>query len=52
MAAAQRALSVPAKESVALAAAMRAAVGTLREARRQRRAGRLGPDDDDALFIG
>jgi hypothetical protein len=52
MTAAQRALVAPAREGVALAAGVRATVGTLREIRRQRRAARFGADDDDALFIG
>jgi hypothetical protein len=52
MAAAQRVLVAPAREGVALAAAVRATVATLRELRRQRRAARLAGEDDDALFIG
>lgn len=52
MAMAQRALVTPAREGVALAAAVKATVDTLRELRRQRRAGRLGAEEDDALFIG
>jgi hypothetical protein len=52
MAAAQRALLVPAREGVALAAAVRTTLDTLRELRRQQRAGRQAATDDDALFIG
>lgn len=52
MAAAQRALVVPAREGVALAAAVKATVTTLRELRQQQRVRRLGGDEDDALFIG
>jgi hypothetical protein len=52
MATAQRALVAPAREAVALTAALKATVGTLRDARRQRRAARFGTDEDDALFIG
>jgi hypothetical protein len=49
---AQRALVAPAREGVALAAAFKATLGTLRDIRRQRRASRFRHDDDDALFIG
>lgn len=52
MAAAQRALVTPAREGVALATAIKTTVDTLRELRRQRRAGRMGAEEDDALFIG
>jgi hypothetical protein len=47
----QRALGRPAREGVALAAAVRATVATLRELRRRRRGG-AREDDEDPLFIG
>ncbi|MGE3844677.1 MAG: hypothetical protein AB7I50_24180, partial [Vicinamibacterales bacterium] len=52
MAAAERALLVPAREGAALAAAVKATVSTLRELKRQQRSGRLRSEEDDALFIG
>ena len=48
----QRALGRPAREGVALAAAVRATVATLRELRRRRRGGGAREDDEDPLFIG
>jgi hypothetical protein len=47
---AQAKIHRPAREATALAAGVRAAVLTLRDARRQRHA--RGFDDDDPLFIG
>ena len=52
MAAAQRALVAPAREGAALAAGVRATVGSFRALRAQRRAARVGGEEDDALFIG
>ena len=48
----QRALGRPAREGVALAAAVRATVAALRELRRRRRGGGAREDDEDPLFIG
>jgi hypothetical protein len=52
LAVAQRTLVAPAREGVALAAAVKATVGTLRDLRRRRRASRFPADEEDALFIG
>lgn len=53
---AQRALTVPAREGIALGAAVKATLGSLREQRLERqlerRAARQARDDDQALFIG
>ncbi len=53
---AQRALTVPAREGIALGAAVKATLGSLREQRLERqvarRAARQARDDDHALFIG
>jgi len=48
----QRILGRPAREGVALAAAVRATVATLRELRRRRRGNGSREDDEDPLFIG
>ncbi len=52
MVAAERALVAPAREGVALVSAFKAALGTLRDLRRQQRGTRFRAEDDDALFIG
>jgi biopolymer transport protein ExbB/TolQ len=53
---AQRALTVPAREGIALGAAVKATLGSLREQRLERqverRAARQARDDEQALFIG
>lgn len=49
----QRAIVKPAREGVALAAAVKATVETLRALKRRRReASSSRPDEDEALFIG
>jgi hypothetical protein len=52
MDAAQHAILLPAREGIALAAGVKATLGTLRRMRRDRAAARLRGEDDDALFIG
>jgi predicted PurR-regulated permease PerM len=46
----QNAVVAPAREGMALASALRAAVGSIRKGSTSRR--RSGSDEDDALFIG
>ena len=48
----QNAVVAPAREGMALASALRAAVGSLKKGSTSRRRPSGGPDDDDALFIG
>jgi hypothetical protein len=52
MDAAQHAILLPAREGIALAAGVKATLGTLRRMRRDRAAARHRGEDDDALFIG
>lgn len=47
----QNAVVAPAREGMALASAIRAAVGSIRQGRSNRRRS-SGADEDDALFIG
>ena len=48
----QATLLAPAREGRALLAAIGAAIGVVRDARRDRRPASIGADDDDPLFIG
>jgi hypothetical protein len=52
LASVQGAIDVPAREGAAIAEGVRTSVRTWRELRRQQRAARFRPDDDDPLFIG
>lgn len=48
----QNAVVAPAREGMALASAVRAAVGSLRKGSTSRRRTARGSDEDDAMFIG
>lgn len=48
----QNAVVAPAREGMALASALRAAVGSIRKGSTSRRRPATGSDEDDALFIG
>ncbi len=48
----QNAVVAPAREGMALASAIRAAVGSIKQTRSNRRRAAAGADGDDALFIG
>jgi hypothetical protein len=52
MAAVQAALVTPAREGMAVVAALRAALGALRDLRQDARRRPAGVEDEDALFIG